>query len=208
MCRQFRIKMGNLFVVSAPSGAGKTTLCRRLCEVLPDIRHSVSFTTRKIRPGEIDGVHYVFIDEEEFRSMINAGEFLEWATVHGNFYGTPRSKIIESIESGIDVVLDLDVQGARQIKEKYPDSKLIFILPPSMDELLKRLKGRMTDSKEVIRERMKKAKDEIIEYKNYDYVIVNDIFENALEELKSIVIAERSKIQKIDTNWILQTFGL
>ncbi len=208
MCRQFRIKMGNLFVVSAPSGAGKTTLCRRLCEVLPDIRHSVSFTTRKIRPGEIDGVHYVFIDEEEFRSMINAGEFLEWATVYGNFYGTPRSKIIESIESGIDVVLDLDVQGARQIKEKYPDSKLIFILPPSMDELLKRLKGRMTDSKEVIRERMKKAKDEIIEYKNYDYVIVNDIFENALEELKSIVIAERSKIQKIDTNWILQTFGL
>ncbi len=208
MCRQFRIKMGNLFVVSAPSGAGKTTLCRRLCEVLPDIRHSVSFTTRKIRPGEIDGVHYVFIDEEEFRSMINAGEFLEWATVHGNFYGTPRSKIIESIESGIDVVLDIDVQGARQIKEKYPDSKLIFILPPSMDELLKRLKGRMTDSKEVIRERMKKAKDEIIEYKNYDYVIVNDIFENALEELKSIVIAERSKIQKIDTNWILQTFGL
>lgn len=208
MCRQYRIKKGNLFVVSAPSGAGKTTLCRRLCEVLPDIRHSVSYTTRKIRPGEIDGVHYVFIDEEEFRSMINAGEFLEWATVHGNFYGTPRSKIIESIESGIDVVLDIDVQGARQIKEKHPDSKLIFILPPSMDELLKRLKGRMTDSEEVIKGRMKKAKEEIIEYKNYDYVIVNDLFENALEELKSIVTAERSKIQKIDTNWILQTFGL
>ena len=165
MSKKYRIKEGNLFVVSAPSGAGKTTLCRHLCEVLNDLRHSISYTTRKMRPGEVNGIHYVFVDEGEFRSMINSGEFLEWANVHGNFYGTSKRQIDELVLSGIDVILDIDIQGARQIKEKKPESKLIFILPPSMDELLRRLTGRMTDSEEVIKMRIGKAREEIVAYK-------------------------------------------
>lgn len=208
MNKWYNISKGNLFVVSAPSGAGKTTLCRKLCEDIDFIRHSVSYTTRKPRPGEIDGIHYSFVDEDEFRSMINEGEFLEWAEVHGNFYGTSKRKVEELVNSGIDVILDIDTQGAKQIRDNWYGSISIFILPPSMEELRNRLTGRMSDPEDVIRKRLQKARDEIREYKNYDYVIVNDIFEHALQKVKAIIIAERSRREKIDHEWVVNKFGL
>ncbi|NTU43140.1 MAG: guanylate kinase [Nitrospirales bacterium] len=201
-----RRKRGSLFVVSAPSGAGKTTLCQKLCEILPGISHSVSYTTRSPRPGEIDGVHYTFVDQGEFRSMVAGGEFLEWAEVHGNLYGTSRGRVEASLMEGADIILDVDVQGARQIKEKLPDSILLFILPPSMEVLQERLTGRQSDSEEVIRRRIMRAKEEISEYKRYDYVIVNDLFDDALRELFAIVTAERARIGTIDHEWIEDIF--
>lgn len=190
-------KKGSLFVISAPSGAGKTTLCRRLCETVTNIRHSVSYTTRKPRQEEIDGVHYTFVDDDKFRAMVADSAFVEWASVHGNFYGTSKKRIENMMKTGIDVILDIDAQGARQIRETIADGILIFILPPSMDVLRERLMGRKSDSEEVIEKRLKKAAQEIKEYKNYDYVIVNDLFEDAIKELTAIIIAERAKTSKI-----------
>lgn len=201
-----RQKKGSLFVVSAPSGAGKTTLCRKLMEIVPDVKFSVSYTTRKPRVGEIDGIHYTFVDEDEFRAMLADGEFVEWAQVHGNFYGTSKKRIEDTINKGFDILLDIDVQGARQIREHFPDSVLIFILPPSMDELKRRLAGRMSDSPEVITKRLKNAIDEIREYKNYDYVIINDVFDDALEEMIAIIVAERVRTSKIEEAWIKENF--
>jgi len=205
-----RQKKGNLFVISAPSGAGKTTLCQKLREVIPDLKFSVSYTTRKPRTGEIDGVHYIFVDEDEFRAMIADGEFVEWAQVHGNFYGTSKKRIEDMINGGFDVILDIDVQGGRQIREHFSANNinniLIFVLPPSMDTLKKRLKGRMSDSDEVIKKRLKNAKEEIREYKNYDYVIINDVFEDALKEMVAIIIAERARTLKIEEGWVEETF--
>lgn len=199
-------KKGIIFVISAPSGAGKTTLCQKLCEIDSEIKHSVSYTTRKPRPGEIDNVHYTFIDEGEFRIMISEGDFVEWAAVHGNLYGTSKKRIINLVLSGIDVILDIDVQGARQIRSCFPDSVSIFILPPSMDILQKRLKARMSDPQKVIDSRIQKAVDEIREYENYNYVIVNDVFDKALTELSAIVTAERKKTFRIDHKWIKENF--
>ncbi|HMK61538.1 MAG TPA: guanylate kinase [Dissulfurispiraceae bacterium] len=197
---------GSLFVVSAPSGAGKTTLCRKAGEVLDGLKHSVSYTTRSPRPGEIQDVHYTFVDQDEFREMIEGGEFIEWAEVHGNFYGTSRQRIEDIISAADDVMLDIDVQGARQLREHYPESILIFILPPSMSVLEQRLFNRMSDSREVIGKRLRKAREEISEYKYYDYVIVNDLFDDAFSTFSSIIEAERSKINKIDTEWIREQF--
>lgn len=201
-----RQKRGSLFVISAPSGAGKTTLCQKLREVVPDVKFSVSYTTRKPRAGEVDGVHYSFVDEDEFRAMIAEGEFVEWAQVHGNFYGTSKRSIEDMVNEGFDVILDIDVQGGRQIKEHFPDSILIFVLPPSMDELKRRLTGRMSDAEDVIKKRLKNAIDEIREYKNYDYVIINDAFDDALEEMVAIIIAERVRASKIEETWIRENF--
>jgi len=205
---EYRIKKGTLFVISAPSGAGKTTLCKRLCETVEGLKFSVSFTTRKPRPGEIDGVHYFFVDEDEFRSMIGEGEFIEWAEVHGNFYGTSNKHVEGLIKEGIDVILDIDVQGARQIRDNFHDSVMIFVLPPSIEELKKRLTGRMSDSEETIAIRLKKAAEEIREYKKYNYVILNDAFETALKELEAIINAERAKTDRIDHKLIAKTFSL
>lgn len=199
-------KKGSLFVVSAPSGAGKTTLCRKAGEVLEGLLHSVSYTTRAPRPGEVQDVHYTFIDQDEFRGMIAEGDFIEWAEVHGNFYGTSRKRIEDIINGGNDVILDIDVQGARQIREHYPESTLLFILPPSMPVLEKRLFDRMSDSPEVIGKRLRKAREEISEYKYYDYVIVNDLFEEAFGVFSSIIMAERNRIEKVDHEWITEHF--
>jgi guanylate kinase len=197
---------GRIFVVSAPSGAGKTTLCQKAVDALPRLTISVSYTTRQARPGEVPDIHYSFIAEDEFRSMINEGEFVEWAVVHSNFYGTSAGRIEAVISQGNDVILDIDVQGARKIRERYPESILIFILPPSMEALEKRLVGRMSDSAEAIGRRLRKAREEISGYKCYDYVIVNDLFEEAFAVFSAIIIAERSRIENIDHQWIRELF--
>lgn len=187
---------GSLFVVSAPSGAGKTSLCRKLCETLPGIRFSVSYTTRKPREGEVNGKHYFFVSPETFRAMITADEFVEWAEVFGNYYGTSAGKIEEMMAAGTDVILDIDVQGAMQIQKRVPDSRLVFIMPPSMKVLRERLAGRMTDSEDAIVKRLAKARDEMKEYKKYNYVIINDTFDIALADLYSVVTAERVTMSK------------
>lgn len=165
---------GNLIVISAPSGAGKTSIRQGLCELMPEIKHSVSFTTRRPRHGEVDGVDYSFISKEEFINMVDSGDFLEWAEVHGNMYGTSKKRIDETRAQGFDMILDIDVQGAKQVKNAIPDTVFVFILPPSLDELKQRLSFRNSDPEDVINKRLSKAAAEIVEYTNYNYVIVND----------------------------------
>ncbi|MBI5286987.1 MAG: guanylate kinase [Deltaproteobacteria bacterium] len=189
---------GLLFVVSAPSGAGKTTLCKRVVDTLPDIRHSISYTTRLPRAGEVDSLDYHFVSQGVFQGMLDGGEFLEWAEVHGHRYGTSVKDTQMLLGQGLDVVLDIDIQGARKIKQLSPVSCLlspvyIFILPPSLEVCEERLKKRGQDSPEEIAKRLKTAETEIREFSWYDYVIINDDFNMAIERLKSIIIAERSR---------------
>lgn len=187
------MSLGNLYIISAPSGAGKSSLINALLADQPrsEVQLSISHTTRNPRPGEENGVHYYFTNHDEFKALIEQGHFLEWAEVFGNYYGTSLPMIEKSLEQGIDVFLDIDWQGARQIREKLPNVKSIFILPPSKAELEKRLIGRGQDSAEVIASRMEKAVSEMSHYDEFDYVIVNDDFQTALGELKSILVAER-----------------
>ncbi len=189
------MSLGNLYIISAPSGAGKSSLINALLADLPrsQVQLSISHTTRNPRPGEEHGVHYYFTQHEEFKRLIEQGHFLEWAEVFGNYYGTSLPMIERSLEQGIDVFLDIDWQGARQIREKVPNVKTIFILPPSKAELEKRLIGRGQDSAETIAKRMSEAVSEMSHYNEFDYVIVNDDFQTALSELKSILTAERLK---------------
>jgi len=195
-------RTGGLFIVSAPSGAGKTTLCRMLCETLGGIEHSISYTTRPPRKGERDGFDYSFVDRRVFMSMVDRNEFLEWAEVHGNLYGTSKGRIEDMKEKGLDVIMDIDVQGARQLMEKGIEACFIFVLPPSLSELNERLRGRDTDSADVIEKRLNKAREEIGEYKNYEYVIINDSLDKALDAMMSIVKAERNRAGTIDHAWI------
>lgn len=188
---------GCLFVVSAPSGTGKTTLVNRLCKEIEGIAHSVSYTTRSPRQGEIEGVHYHFVDTNGFKDMIARGEFIEWAVVHNNYYGTSRQKIQHRLQSGLDTILDIDTQGAQEIKRLFPDSVLIFIMPPSFEELKRRLYLRGTDDEETISIRLKKAEEEIDKSTSYDYIVVNDDLERSLQELKCIVWAERCKTNRL-----------
>lgn len=201
-----RKRTGNLMVLSAPSGAGKTTLCQKLLEQMPDVQMSVSFTTRPPRAGEVDGVHYSFIEKERFQTMIAEASFVEWAEVHGNYYGTSRKRIEEICAAGNDVILDIDVQGARQIRQAFPDSVHIFVFPPSQEALQQRLEGRMSDAPEVIARRLQKARDEIREYRLYNYVIINDLLDVALQELLSIVRAERARVDRFDHAWAAASF--
>jgi guanylate kinase len=197
---------GELFVVSAPSGAGKTTLCQRLLSIIDGITFSVSYTTRAPRPEEVDGSDYFFVSEAEFRKMTKAGEFAEWAEVHGNLYGTSKKRLDEALDGGTDMLLDIDVQGARQLKDAYPEGIFIFVLPPSMDTLSERLRGRMSDTPEVIAGRLRKAVDEIRDYALYNYVIVNNIFEQALRELGAIVVSRRLSSARVDREWVEKNF--
>jgi guanylate kinase len=198
---------GILYIISAPSGAGKTTLCRELLDIFPELRHSVSFTTRKARPGEVEGKDYFFVDREEFLRMVENGEFAEWAEVHGNLYGTSIRTLQESRADGIDLILDIDCQGAAKLKESNVQGVNIFILPPSFGELKRRLESRNSDSKEVIDQRVTNAASEILAAKWYDYIIVNDVFSKAVEELKSIIIAERLRTSVI-INFIGKEFNI
>lgn len=182
---------GNLYVVAAPSGAGKTTLVRMLLESESAVHLSISFTTRSPRPGEQNGREYHFIDAETFRGMIDRHEFLEWAEVHGNFYGTSKKSIADQLAGGHDVLLEIDWQGAQQVRQLFPEAIGIFILPPSMEELTRRLTGRGTDSAEVISRRLAAAQAEMRHVGEFDYVIINDQLEQALDELRAVVCASR-----------------
>lgn len=195
------MSLGHLYIISAPSGAGKSSLINALLSDLPrsEVQLSVSHTTRNPRPAEQDGVHYYFTNHEEFKRLIEQEHFLEWAEVFGNYYGTSLPMIERSLEQGIDVFLDIDWQGARQIRDKVANVKTIFILPPSKAELEKRLIGRGQDSAETIAKRMAEAVSEMSHYDEFDYVIINDNFEQALAEIKAILVAERVSLnsQKI-----------
>jgi guanylate kinase len=193
---------GILFVVSAPSGAGKTTLCKGITDSLENLTHSISYTTRKPRPGEIDGRDYYFVTTERFRAMMQAGDFAEYAEVHTHLYGTSKRVLDDMIKEGVDVILDIDTQGARQIKAHFATAVLVFIMPPSMAILEERLRNRKSDREDEIRKRMQRAIDEIRDYGSYDYIVVNRDFERALSELRSIVVAERCRTKLLRTNWI------
>ncbi len=197
-----KAKKGLLFVVSAPSGAGKTSLCQAVTAAVVNLTHSISYTTRKPRPGEIDGRDYFFVSQERFQEMLNAGDFAEWAEVHSNLYGTSRRVLDDMVSKGIDIILDIDTQGAKQIKTKCNPAVFIFILPPSLDILEERLRNRKSDREDEIRRRMGRSREEIKDYRMYDYIIINRDFDRALAELRAIVVAERCRTALADRGWI------
>jgi guanylate kinase len=182
---------GNLFILSAPSGAGKSSLINALLKKHADMKVSVSHTTRSPRPGEEDGVHYHFVTTDEFKALIEKNDFFEWAQVFDNYYGTSKQAIESQLDAGIDVFLDIDWQGAQQVRKIMPSVQTIFILPPSKKELEQRLNNRGQDSADVITSRMAKAQSETSHYNEYDFVIVNDDFESALADIEIIVMAQR-----------------
>jgi guanylate kinase len=184
---------GTLFILSAPSGAGKTSLLKALREQDGELQVSISHTTRAMRPGEEDGVHYHFIDHEKFLHMVEMGEFLEHAEVFGNYYGTSEAAVRAQLEAG-DLVLEIDWQGARQVRERFPEAVSIFILPPDPESLRERLEGRGQDSEGVIQGRMQQAVSEMSHYAEFDYLVINDIFDAALVELDCIVRSQRLRI--------------
>jgi len=190
---------GLLVVVSAPSGAGKTTLCRHLVDNFNNIRQSVSFTTREPRGREVDGVDYHFVGRAEFDRMVAAGEFAEWAEVHGNCYGTALNTLEDARRQGQDILLDIDCQGAAPLRDKLPAAVFVCILPPSMHELEKRLRFRQTDSDEVIRRRLRNAEEEIRAAKWYDYQVVNADLETAQLQLSSIIRAEQCRTRRFSS---------
>lgn len=185
---------GTLYILSAPSGAGKTSLVKSVTSELSFVRISVSHTTRAMRPGETDGVNYHFIDKDRFQSMVNRAEFFEFAEVFGNFYGTSQAWAQETLARGLDLILEIDWQGAQQVRRLMPGAKSIFILPPSLSALRERLFNRGQDGAEIIEGRMREAVSEMSHYVEYDYLIINDNFSQALKELKSIFIANRLKL--------------
>ena len=204
--KQNQTPAGHLYIVSAPSGAGKTSLVGALFEALPNLRVSISNTTRAIRPGEKDGSDYFFTDIAQFKAMIEQGDFLEHASVFGNFYGTSKSAVLTQLKQGMDVILEIDWQGAQLVREKMPAAISIFILPPSLEVLEQRLTNRQQDSAEQIQRRMRDAVSEMSHYHEYDYLIVNDDFSTAAAELQSIIIAARQeqRIQSIRQQDLLQ----
>lgn len=187
---------GVLLVVSGPSGAGKGTICQMLREELPDLGYSVSVTTRQPRVGEVDGVNYFFKTVEEVKEMIAQDQLLEYAEVYGNYYGTPKEYVMNLLNSGKDVLLEIDIQGALQIKKHFPDGVFVFIVPPSLDELSARIYKRGTDSEEVIQKRMASAASELSYAAEYDYIIVNDIAEKASQKILTIMEAERYRVAR------------
>ena len=187
------MRKGKTFIVSGPSGVGKSTVLSALLERRPNVYFSVSATTRAPRPGELDGVHYHFMDVDSFRKWIAKEQFLEYAEYVGNFYGTPKRYVDEAMEQGKDVILDIEVQGAIQVTSKRPETVRIFIAPPSWEELERRLKARGTDSQEKIQKRLLRAKVEFQTAHTYDYFVINDTVENAVRELDAIMTAEHCK---------------
>ena len=189
---------GNLIVISGPSGAGKGTIIDKLKDINDNFWLSISMTSRDIRANDIPDETYFFVTKEEFENRIEKGIFLEYAMYNGNYYGTPKDKILDKLNQGIDVVLEIEIQGALKVKELVPDAIFIFILPPSMDELRKRLVKRGTDSKEKILSRFKRAYQEINEVTKYNYVVINDDVEKAVNKVNSILLSERCRVDRIE----------
>jgi guanylate kinase len=200
---------GILFIVSAPSGAGKTTLVERLVEQMPRLKMSRSYTSRQARDGETDGVDYNFVTRSKFEAMIAAGEFLEWADVFGNLYGTRAEDTERMLASGLDAVLVIDVQGARKVRERGMPATTVFVMPPSHAVLEQRLRGRSKDAEAVIQRRLEVARDEVAAYREYDFVIVNDEVTKAVDRLRGIVTAERARLNRMrpEAETIVRTFS-
>ena len=197
---------GQLWIVAAPSGGGKTSLIAEAVRVLDDVVESVSHTTRPARPGEIEGVHYFFVPPERFQAMIDADGFLEYAQVYGNFYGTPKAKVLQKLSEGVDVILEIDIQGAMKVKKAYEEGIFIFILPPSMSVLRKRLTGRGTDSLETIDMRLSHTLEELSYIEEYDYVVVNGELQEAVDRVKAIVTAKHSRVTESIKQILLDSY--
>ncbi|MCK5685380.1 guanylate kinase [bacterium] len=193
-----------LFIISGPSGVGKSTLCDYLLSELPALKFSVSTTTRPIRGEEVDGVNYIFKDKEEFKNLVDQNEFLEWAIVHNNYYGTQKQMVNDFIDEGFDVVLEVDVQGGLAIQENDPRAVLIFVAPPKFSDLEQRLVGRGTDTDSVIKTRLNNAHGEMQSIKLYDYLIVNDSLEESKDLIRSIFTAERNKASRTLSDYIIR----
>lgn len=191
-----------LIVVSAPSGAGKTSLCERVAGLLPGLVHSVSHTTRRPRPDEGHGRDYYFVDEAAFRAMVAAGDFAEWASVHGHLYGTSKAALEVPFQNGQDVILDIDTQGAAILRRKYPRGVFVFVIPPTWEQLEARLRQRRTDEEAEIQRRLRKAREEVKHFGEYEYVVLNDEFERAVRDLSAIILAERCKSSRADLSFL------
>jgi len=191
-----------LIVVSAPSGAGKTSLCERVASLLPDLVHSVSHTTRRPRPDEMHGRDYFFVDEATFRRMIAEDAFAEWAEVHGNLYGSSKAALDQCFQNGKDVILDIDTQGAAVLRRKYPRGVCVFVVPPTWEQLEARLRARRTDDETEIQRRLRKAREEVKHFGEYEYVVLNDEFERAVRDLTAVILAERCKSSRADLSFL------
>lgn len=189
-------QQGLLIVVSGPSGTGKGTICRELLRSNPQLKYSISATTRQPRVGEVDGVNYLFVAKDKFQTMIHNDDLLEWAEVYGNFYGTPRQYVLEQLNNGYDVVLEIDTQGALKVKDKVPEGVYIYIIPPSLDELADRIHKRGTDSLETIKKRLNCAGSELTQAQNYHYIVVNDQVETAVQKIETIIAAEKHRADR------------
>ena len=196
------MRKGALLIISAPSGAGKTTICRKLLARRKDLKYSISCTTRAPRAGEKNGKHYFFLNREEFKRKIQRGELLEWAMVHDEYYGTPRKFVDEQIEKGGNVIMAIDVQGAMSIRRKHPAAILVFVLPPSMDALKARLAHRR-DATEIVAKRLANSRGELAAAKDYDYVVVNDALETAVSQISSILTAETLRTSRLDPSHLV-----
>jgi len=190
-------RRGALIVVSAPSGAGKTTLCHEVRQLVPDLYYSVSYTTRAPRPGEVDGKDFHFVTDTEFLAMRDRDEFAEWAEVHGHRYGTPAKALESAVGRGLDVILDIDTHGARQLRQRYPEAVSIFIMAPSMKELEARLRERKSDAAVEIVRRLNRAREEISAWRQYDYLIINRDVKEAVDQLATVIQAERWRTSRL-----------
>lgn len=189
-------QQGILIVISGPSGTGKGTICRELLRNNPQLKYSISATTRQPRTGEVEGINYLFVAKDRFKTMIENDDLLEWAEVYGNFYGTPRNYVVEQLNKGYDIVLEIDTQGAMKVKDKFPEGVFIYIIPPSLDALADRIHKRGTDSLDVIKKRLRCASSELSLAHNYHYIVMNDQVTAAVQKMETIIAAEKLRTER------------